>query len=90
MKPNLMLHDEPTSTLDPEMINEVLDVNRELPVDGMILIVVTHKMRFARNITDRIVFMDNGEVVEDVATDVFFSGEVQPRIEQFLNQILHH
>jgi polar amino acid transport system ATP-binding protein len=90
MKPKLMLYDEPTSALDPEMIKEVLDVIRELSVDGMTSIVVTHEMGFARNVADRIVFMDKGEVVEDVATEVFFSGEVKPRTEQFLSQILHH
>lgn len=90
MKPKLMLYDEPTSALDPEMIKEVLDVIRELSVDGMTSIVVTHEMGFARSVADRIVFMDNGEVVEDLGTDAFFSGKVQPRTEKFLGQILHH
>ncbi|MEM7222552.1 MAG: amino acid ABC transporter ATP-binding protein [Pseudomonadota bacterium] len=90
MKPKLMLYDEPTSALDPEMIKEVLDVMRELSSDGMTSIVVTHEMGFARNVADRIIFMDKGEVVEDARTDEFFSGQVQPRTEQFLGQILQH
>lgn len=90
MKPKLMLYDEPTSALDPEMIKEVLDVIRELSVDGMTQIVVTHEMGFARNVADRIVFMDNGEVVDDTSADAFFGGKVQPRTERFLDQILEH
>jgi polar amino acid transport system ATP-binding protein len=90
MKPKLMLYDEPTSALDPEMIKEVLDVIRELSGDGMTQIVVTHEMGFARNVADRIVFMDEGEIVEDADTEAFFGGKVQPRTEQFLSQILHH
>ena len=90
MKPKLMLYDEPTSALDPEMIKEVLDVIRELSDDGMTSIVVTHEMGFARNVADRIVFMDKGEVVEDASTEEFFDGHVQPRTQKFLGQILHH
>ena len=90
MKPKLMLYDEPTSALDPEMIKEVLDVIRELSADGMTQIVVTHEMGFARNVAERIIFMDQGEVVEDATTAEFFGGQVRPRTEQFLSQILHH
>jgi polar amino acid transport system ATP-binding protein len=90
MTPRLMLYDEPTSALDPEMIKEVLDVIRELSAEGMTSIVVTHEMGFARNVADRIVFMDGGEIVEDATPERFFSDAVKPRTARFLDQILQH
>ncbi|MEM8552246.1 MAG: amino acid ABC transporter ATP-binding protein [Pseudomonadota bacterium] len=90
MRPKAMLYDEPTSALDPEMIKEVLDVIRELSQDGMTSIVVTHEMGFARSVADRIVFMDEGEVISDAPTDTFFAGSAHPRAAQFLQQILPH
>ncbi|MBI1384842.1 MAG: ATP-binding cassette domain-containing protein [Rhizobiales bacterium] len=90
MKPRLMLYDEPTSALDPEMIKEVLDVIRELSGEGMTSIVVTHEMGFARSVADRIIFMDEGQIVEDALPEKFFSEAAKPRTARFLNQILHH
>ena len=90
MSPRLMLYDEPTSALDPEMIKEVLDVIRELSAEGMTSIVVTHEMGFARNVADRIVFMDHGEIIEDTTPERFFSEATKPRTAKFLEQILHH
>jgi len=90
MQPKLMLYDEPTSALDPEMIKEVLDVIQQLSREGMTSIVVTHEMGFARRVADHIVFMDNGEVVEDAPTEQFFTGAVQDRTQRFLDQILVH
>ena len=89
MKPKMMLYDEPTSALDPEMIREVLDVMTELSNDGMTSICVTHEMGFARRAADRVVFMENGEIIENKPTDEFFDGNVNERAQQFLNQILH-
>ncbi|EKF42598.1 ABC transporter [Nitratireductor indicus C115] len=89
MKPKLMLYDEPTSALDPEMIREVLDVMTELSADGMTSVCVTHEMGFARRAADRIIFMEQGSIIENASSDVFFGGEVSPRAQQFLNQILH-
>jgi polar amino acid transport system ATP-binding protein len=90
MEPKLMMYDEPTSALDPEMIKEVLDVIQQLSHDGMTSIVVTQEMGFARRVADHIVFMDEGEVVEDATTEEFFTGAVQPRTQWFLEQILVH
>jgi polar amino acid transport system ATP-binding protein len=89
MNPKLMLYDEPTSALDPEMIKEVLDVMLELSEEGMTSIVVTHEMNFARRAADHIVFMDQGEIVEDAPADQFFTDSVHPRTRKFLQQILH-
>jgi polar amino acid transport system ATP-binding protein len=89
MKPKLMLYDEPTSALDPEMIREVLDVMTELSADGMTSVCVTHEMGFARRAADRIIFMERGSIIENATSDVFFGGEVSPRAQQFLSQILH-
>ena len=90
MRPKLMLFDEPTSALDPEMIKEVLDVMVELAAEGMTMIVVTHEMGFARTVADRIVFMDQGEIVEAAAPADFFSSAQTPRARLFLSQILGH
>ncbi|WP_153363218.1 amino acid ABC transporter ATP-binding protein [Rhizobium sp. ICMP 5592] len=89
MKPKLMLYDEPTSALDPEMIREVLDVMADLSTDGMTSVVVTHEMGFARRAADQIVFMENGEVIENATSEQFFGGTVNDRARLFLGQILH-
>jgi general L-amino acid transport system ATP-binding protein len=88
MEPKIMLFDEPTSALDPEMIKEVLDVMKELARSGMTMLVVTHEMGFAREVADRIVFMDSGEVVEIGTPAEFFSAPKQDRTKEFLQKIL--
>jgi glutamate/aspartate transport system ATP-binding protein len=90
MDPIAMLFDEPTSALDPEMINEVLDVIAELAKEGMTMVVVTHEMRFARNVADRVVFMDRGEILEVSATEEFFSNPRSERARAFLAKIMAH
>jgi general L-amino acid transport system ATP-binding protein len=90
MQPKVMLFDEPTSALDPEMIQEVLDVMRGLAREaGMTMIVVTHEMGFAREVADRILFMDEGVIVEEGAPEHFFTSPTHPRTKQFLSKILH-
>lgn len=90
MEPKIMLFDEPTSALDPEMIKEVLDVMRELAESGMTMLIVTHEMGFAREVADRIVFFDQGRIVEEGQPEHFFAKDVQhhPRTDLFLSQIL--
>ncbi len=90
MKPTIMLFDEPTSALDPEMISGVLDVMVELAEDGMTMICVTHEMGFARKVADRIVFMDNGEIVEIADPETFFNKPKSDRSKLFLSQLLSH
>ena len=90
MDPIAMLFDEPTSALDPEMINEVLDVMTRLARDGMTMIVVTHEMGFARRVADRVVFMNEGRILEDTAKDAFFAQPRTERAAQFLSRILQH
>ena len=90
MEPKIMLFDEPTSALDPEMIVEVLDVIIDLASDGMTMICVTHEMGFAKEAADRIVFMDEGEIVESGAPEYFFKTPKTDRCKKFLNQILRH
>jgi general L-amino acid transport system ATP-binding protein len=90
MQPKIMLFDEPTSALDPEMIKEVLDVMRELAHSGMTMIVVTHEMGFAREAADRIVFFDEGNIVEMNTTNEFFANPREERTKLFLSQILTH
>jgi ABC-type polar amino acid transport system ATPase subunit len=90
MEPKIMLFDEPTSALDPEMIAEVLDVIIDLASDGMTMICVTHEMGFAKEADDRIVFMDEGEIVESGAPEYFFKTPKTDRCKKFLNQILRH
>ena len=90
MDPIAMLFDEPTSALDPEMINEVLDVMVELAREGMTMMVVTHEMGFARKVAHRVVFMDNGQIVEDCTKDEFFGTTRSERAQAFLSKILHH
>jgi len=88
MDPKIMLFDEPTSALDPEMIKEVLDVMVDLARDGMTMICVTHEMAFARQVADRVIFMDQGQIVEQNAPEIFFKNSNNPRTRQFLEQIL--
>jgi glutamate/aspartate transport system ATP-binding protein len=90
MDPMAMLFDEPTSALDPEMVNEVLDVMVALAGDGMTMMVVTHEMGFARKVSDRVIFMDSGKIVEDCNTDDFFGAPRSPRAQEFLSKILSH
>ena len=90
MKPEIMLFDEPTSALDPEMISEVLDTMVELAKEGMTMICVTHEMGFARQVADRVVFMADGEIVEEADPQTFFDAPKQERTKTFLSQILGH
>jgi glutamate transport system ATP-binding protein len=90
MEPKLMLFDEPTSALDPEMIREVLDVMRDLARGGMTMVVVTHEMGFAREVCDRVVFIDDGKIVEDAPPDDFFRATKSDRAKEFVDKILHH
>ncbi len=90
MNPRIMLFDEPTSALDPEMIKEVLDVMFELASSGMTMLVVTHEMGFARSVADRVIFMDQGEIVEQGPPSVFFNNPREERTQLFLSQILNH
>jgi ABC-type polar amino acid transport system ATPase subunit len=90
MKPEIMLFDEPTSALDPEVINEVLEVMVELAKEGMTMICVTHEMGFARSVADRIIFMDEGEIVEEAPPTEFFDNAKSERTKKFLSQILTH
>jgi len=90
MDPKIMLFDEPTSALDPEMIKEVLDVMRELARTGMTMLVVTHEMSFAREVADRMIFFDEGLIVEEGTPDQIFSHPREDRTKLFLSQILHH
>jgi ABC-type polar amino acid transport system ATPase subunit len=88
--PKLMLFDEPTSALDPEMIREVLDVMRELALGGMTMVVVTHEMGFAREVCDRLVFIDDGKIVEEGPPDEFFKATKSERAREFVDKIIHH
>src|SRR5262245_9812992 len=90
MQPKIMLFDEPTSALDPEMINEVLDVMTALARDGMTMMCVTHEMGFARRVAHRVVFMDEGQVVEQATPEAFFTAPKSDRGRQFLSKILTH
>jgi len=90
MQPRIMLFDEPTSALDPEMINEVLDVMTDLAREGMTMMVVTHEMGFARRVAHRVVFMDDGQVVEAQPPEAFFAAPRSDRTRDFLSKILSH
>lgn len=90
LKPEVMLFDEPTSALDPEMIKEVLDVMVELAQDGMTMLCVTHEMGFARTVADRVIFMDQGQIIEEAPPETFFSAPRSERTKLFLSQILGH
>jgi glutamate/aspartate transport system ATP-binding protein len=89
MNPIVMLFDEPTSALDPEMVSEVLDVMVELAQEGTTMMVVTHEMGFARKVAHRVIFMDQGSIVEDSSKEDFFNSPRSPRAQQFLSKILH-
>ena len=88
MQPKVMLFDEPTSALDPEMINEVLNCMKDLAREGMTMLCVTHEMGFAREVADRVIFMDGGNVVEEAPPDIFFSNPQHERTKAFLREIL--
>jgi general L-amino acid transport system ATP-binding protein len=90
MNPRVMLFDEPTSALDPEMIKEVLDVMVELAGSGMTMVCVTHEMGFARQVADRVIFMDQGEIIEEAAPQEFFTQPKSERTRAFIAQVLHH
>ncbi len=90
MRPNIMLFDEPTSALDPEMINEVLDVMKALAREGMTMVCVTHEMGFAREVADRVIFMDEGALIEQNTPDEFFNNAQHERSKLFLSKILAH
>ncbi len=90
MEPKIMLFDEPTSALDPEMVGEVLDVMRGLARSGMTMLVVTHEMGFARDVADRVIFMDEGRIVEEGTPEAIFSRPQHERTRSFLHRILHH
>ena len=90
MEPKLMLFDEPTSALDPEMIKEVLDTMVQLAEDGMSMICVTHEMGFARKVANRVIFMDEGQIVEQNEPEAFFNNPQSDRTKLFLSQILDH
>ena len=89
MQPDVLLFDEPTSALDPEMVGDVLDVMKKLAEDGMTMIVVTHEMGFAREVADRVIFMDGGFIVEEGAPEELFSKSSHERTQSFLNKVLH-
>lgn len=89
MKPEVILFDEPTSALDPEMIKEVLDVMRSLAEEGMTMLIVTHEMGFAKNVGNRLLFMDKGEIIEDCSPKDFFENPTNERIKDFLNKVLN-
>ena len=88
MNPKLMLFDEPTSALDPEMVGEVLEVMKELANDGMTMVVVTHEMGFAKEVGSRVLFMDEGKIMEQNTPDAFFSNPQHPRLQEFLSKVL--
>ena len=88
MNPDVMLFDEPTSALDPEMVGEVLDVMKQLAKDGMTMVVVTHEMGFAREVGDRVLFMDEGIVMEEGTPQQIFGNPQNPRTQDFLRKVL--
>lgn len=88
MKPDIMLFDEPTSALDPELVGEVLNVMKELASEGMTMVVVTHEMSFARDVADRVIFMDGGKIIEEGHPDDIFTNPKQDRTKAFLNKVL--
>ena len=88
MEPDVMLFDEPTSALDPEMVGEVLDVMKSLAKEGMTMVVVTHEMGFAREVGDRVIFMDGGQIVEEGTPEAIFTNPQNHRTQEFLSKIL--
>jgi polar amino acid transport system ATP-binding protein len=90
MRPKVMLFDEPTSALDPEMVDEVLSVIRDLAASGMTMVIVTHEMRFARDVADRVVFMDDGRIIEQGSPETLFTAPASERTRAFLSRVVHH
>ena len=90
MKPDIMLFDEPTSALDPEMIGEVLDLIKDLAHEGMTMVVVTHEMSFAKSVANRVLFMDEGQILEENNPNDFFSKPSHKRAKEFLSKILYN
>ena len=88
MEPQVMLFDEPTSALDPEMVGEVLDVMKQLAQEGMTMVVVTHEMGFAREVADRVIFMDEGHIIEEGTPEEIFNNPQQQRTQDFLKKVL--
>ena len=88
MDPEMLLFDEPTSALDPELVGDVLEVMKKLAAEGMTMIVVTHEMGFARDVADRVIFMDEGYVVEDESPEVIFTNPKNERTKAFLSRVL--
>ncbi len=88
MNPDVMLFDEPTSALDPEMVGEVLELMKELAEDGMTMVVVTHEMGFAREVGTRVLFMDQGLIMEQNEPQAFFQNPTNPRLKEFLSKVL--
>jgi polar amino acid transport system ATP-binding protein len=88
MNPDLMLFDEPTSALDPELVGDVLSVMKELASEGMTMVVVTHEMGFAKEVADRVIFMDDGKIIEEGSPDQIFASPKEPRTKEFLSKIL--
>lgn len=88
MKPKIMLFDEPTSALDPELVREVLDVMKDLANDGMTMVVVTHEMEFAKEVANRVIFMDNGQLIEENTPEVLYSHPIKDRTKAFLSKML--
>ena len=88
MNPDVMLFDEPTSALDPEMVGEVLELMRQLAREGMTMVVVTHEMGFAREVATRVLFMDEGRIVEQAPPETFFTHPENPRLQDFLSKVL--
>ncbi len=90
MEPHIMLFDEPTSALDPEMVKEVLDVMRDLAKEGMTMLIVTHEMGFAKNVANRVFFMDHGYILEDSTPNELFENPKNERTKEFLDKVLNH
>ncbi len=89
MEPRMLLFDEPTSALDPELVGDVLDVMKQLAKDGMTMVVVTHEMGFARDVSDRVIFMDKGYIVEEGKPKEIFANPKNPRTKEFLSRVLN-
>lgn len=90
MNPNVILFDEPTSALDPEMVGEVLTLMKELAQEGMTMVVVTHEMGFAKNVANRILFMEQGQIIVDDCPSKIFNAPSNERLREFLNKVLNH
>ena len=88
MNPDVILFDEPTSALDPEMVGEVLELMKQLAEEGMTMVVVTHEMGFAKEVASRVIFMDDGQIVEEAEPEEFFGNPKNPRLKEFLSKIL--